>query len=94
MLRGPAGARLYVYHAGTREPAPVWKDSEHSEIYTECPMVFGAEQQLPVYADNAFSYRFVLRDARGRLLYDHDNVPGSNLVVDEGSVGERQLRVR
>ena len=69
---GPlAGGLLYTYSAGTNTPLTTWQDSAGT-VANANPIVLDARGECTCYGSG--TYKFVLRDSLGTLIWSQDNV--------------------
>jgi hypothetical protein len=67
-----AGGLLYIYKAGTTEPAPTYSDSGGTP--NDFPVVLDDTGTAPVYVDCALSHKLIVKDSGGRLIWTIDNI--------------------
>lgn len=70
-----SGGFLYTYIAGTTTPLSTYKDATGSIPNTN-PIVLDFRGEASVWLDITRSYKFVLRDRTGALIWTQDNVFG------------------
>ena len=72
-----AGGLLYTYAAGTTTPAATYTTSVGNVANTN-PIVLDSAGRTPaqIWLDSASSYKFILRDSTGVLIWTNDNISG------------------
>lgn len=69
------GGQLFTYIAGTTTPQATYVDSTQTTPNTN-PVILNSLGQANVWLNTAQSYKFVLEDVFGNLLWSVDNIPG------------------
>lgn len=69
------GGKLYTYQAGTTTPQATYIDSTQTTQNTN-PVILNFRGEAFVWLDPALTYKFVLRDFFGNLIWTEDNIPG------------------
>lgn len=67
--------KLYTYAAGTSDPQATYVDSTQTTENTN-PVEMNFRGECNLWLDPALTYKFVLRDAFGFLIWTVDNIPG------------------
>lgn len=71
-----AGGKVYSYQAGTTTPQATYTDQTGVTPNTN-PVILDADGYADIWLNPALSYKFVLKDALGALIWTVDNVVGS-----------------
>jgi hypothetical protein len=72
------GGFLDVYLAGTTTRTNTWQDKAQTTLNTN-PIVLDARGECTLWADDALTYKFVLKTAAGVALWTADNISGANV---------------
>lgn len=67
--------QLFTYEAGTNIPQVSYTDSTEATPQTN-PVILNARGEAPVWLDPTLTYKLVLEDQFGNLIWTVDNVPG------------------
>lgn len=78
-----AGGLVYFYEPGTSTDKTVYKDSTLSVAHTQ-PVVLNSNGRMAIWMNG--SYKVVLRDSAGVLVYDEDNVNTETTASTETGV--------
>lgn len=70
-----AGGKLFTYAAGTTTPQATYVDSTQTTPNTN-PVILNFRGEAFVWLDPTLSYKYVLQDAFGNLLWTEDNISG------------------
>ena len=74
------GGKLFTYAAGTTTPQATFVDSTQTTQNTN-PIILNFRGECFLWLDPTLSYKFVLQDALGNLLWTQDNIPGSPFAI-------------
>lgn len=71
-----AGGQLFTYAAGTSTPQATYVDSTQTTQNTN-PVILNFRGEAFVWLNPLQSYKFVLQDVFGNLIWTEDNIPGA-----------------
>lgn len=69
------GGKLFTYQAGTTTPQATYIDSTQTTPNTN-PVVLNFRGEAFVWLDPTLTYKFILQDVFGNLIWTEDNIPG------------------
>jgi hypothetical protein len=92
------GGQLGTFAAGTNTPLATFADFAMTQVNTN-PVILNANGQAVVWLDPTLSYKFVLSDSNGNLVYTMDNIQGAlanpgPVVIGAPASGNTALTVR
>lgn len=77
-----AGGKVYTYFAGTTTPKPTYTDSTEA-TQNPNPIILDSRGEAAIFLNG--SYKVVLQDANGSLIYSIDNVMATSAVASSAA---------
>ena len=79
-----SGGSVTVYLAGTTTEATTYQDRSLLSANTN-PVILNARGECTIWADSAYTYKYVVKDSSGVTIYTEDNIPGA---ADTGAAAD------
>ena len=86
-----AGCKVYTYQAGTSTPIATYSD-ETGLNYNQNPILLDAGGRASVWIDSNISYKYVIMNSNGTVLFTQDNInsSGSEELIIVNTIADLQ----